>query len=117
MDTFRWRARVMAASGPRMVSAPGSSRALLNAKNSAAGTVVLVTWCGIWIDITSGTGTTGTGFVLWDRGSGRVIPSTVHEAALAVWHMAIHSAVSSARCGSGSGGWRPAVSASPENNT
>src|SRR6266568_6105067 len=117
MVTLRCWPRALAASGPRTAPAPGSSRAELNAKNSSAGTVVRDRPCGPWTDVTGGNGTTGTGVVLRERGSGRVTRSTAQDAAPAAWQMASQYRVSSVRWGSGSAGCRPAVSPSPENTT
>ncbi len=116
-DTSRCRLRARVTMGCRTLSAAGMSVALLNWNSSASGRVtVVVSWrpCTLF---TTGTGTTGTGIVLRDGGSGRVISSTLHEAAPLAWQTAIHRAVSVVRWGRGRAGCPPAVSARPENTT
>src|SRR5262249_62230483 len=111
MVTVRCCRAALAATGRRTVLAPGSSRKLLNAKNSAAGRYVRIRPCGPRIDVTSGNRTTGTGVVLRAGGSGRVTESAAQLAAPATWQMASQERGSSGRWGGGGGGAPPGAGA------
>ena len=59
-----------------------------NANSSVSGRVVTVRASAQCTLVTAGTGTTGTGMVLREGGSGRSVSSMRQEAALLAWQIA-----------------------------
>ena len=71
-----------------MVSAEGTRVELSNRKSSESGRLVIVLVPGPLTLVTTGTGTSGTGMMLREGGSGRSVSSILQEAAPLAWQIA-----------------------------